>query len=450
MSVDPRLKSALEALEELGKDLDARNDTPPANPDTKKTAGEDVSNALPVRKFMSLSDQLAMREVLRKKSTSELHAMFGIQARKSDTGIPFDLWSSGNYAIQAGIQNDNLLTKALDTGGAAALIRQDLEPILYELYVREFPAWERFRKEPANGLVHTYQQITSFGDAQFMTELGTVSDDQSTYVRKTTNVSVIATRRGVSLKSQFAVRAGGMSWNPEQLELQGGLRSIAHRMQKTIFQGNASNSGGSASDENGAFDANAFDGLRSILNGSVGSPRGTVYPTNVDLFASTPDDMRAGIDRAAQQVMDAGGKVDIIYCRPNEKVSFDLQQDKNIRYMNSFVDVVPGVQTNAVNTVFGPLPLVSIPGDSIGSYTTSNTDAFVGGGSPSGSESVADMYVLDENTISLPYLGSEGVTVLDIPIGISGQLTHLFILFGMWGLAVKALPFSNKIRVALS
>lgn len=452
MALDPRLKSALEALEELGKDLDTKNDEPSSAPvETKRSAGEDVTDDLPARRLLSVSDQLAMRERLRTKSTSELHAMFGIQARKGDTGIPFDVWANaGGYQLQAGLESDPTLRKALDTTGAAALIRQDLEPILYELYIREFPAWERFRKEPANGLVHTYQQITDFGDAQFMTELGTVTDDGSTYVRKTTNVSVIATRRGVSLKSQFAVRAGGMSWNPEQLELQGGLRAIAHKMQKTIFQGNASDSGGSGSAESGAFDANAFDGLRSILGQSRSDVSGSVAAVNCDLFASTPDDMRTALDRAAQQIMDAGGSVQIIYTRPNEKVSFDLQQDKNVRYMNSFVNVAPGVQTNAVNTVFGPLPLAVIPGDSIGSYTSTNTDAFVGGGTPSGSESVADMYLLDESTISLPYLGSEGVTVLDIPIGISGQLTHLFIMFGMWGLAVKALPFSNKVRVTLS
>jgi hypothetical protein len=57
------------------------------------------------------------------------------------------------------------------------------------------------------------------------------------------------------------------------------------------------------------------------------------------------------------------------------------------------------------------------------------------------------MYILDEGTITLPFLGSSGPTVLDIPIGISGQLTHQYIIFGMWGMAVKALPFSNKVRV---
>ena len=74
---------------------------------------------------------------------------------------------------------------------------------------------------------------------------------------------------------------------------------------------------------------------------------------------------------------------------------------------------------------------------------------------PSGSTSgastdVADIYLLNSRTVTLPYLGSPGPTVLDIPIGISGQLTHLYIVFGMWGLAVKAPIFSNKVRVQLS
>jgi hypothetical protein len=207
-----------------------------------------------------------------------------------------------------------------------------------------------------------------------------------------------------------------MGYNPEQLELQGGLRAIAHKMQKTIFQGNATVSGGAADNEYGAYDANSFDGLRGILNLDKAK--------DVDPTAATPEDMREKIDRAAQEVMDLGGSVNLIYLRPNEKVTFDLQQDKNVRYMNTFTEVAPGVLTNAVNTVFGPLPLAVIPGDSIGHYTHSATD-------------VADMYLLDESTISMPYLGTDGISVLEIPVGISGQLTKLYIMFGMWGLAVK-------------
>jgi hypothetical protein len=283
---------------------------------------------------------------------------------------------------------------------------------------------------PANGLVHAYDQVTAFGGASFMPELGTVTDDQSTYSRQTTNVAILATRRGVSLKAQFGTLAGGAGFNPEQLEMQGGLRAMAHELQKAIFQGQSTNSSGTAADELGLYDANAFTGLRAILN--------TGRAKNVDPTAGTPEDMRAAIDRSAEEIVEQGGKASIIWCHPHEKVSFDLQQDQNVRYMNSYVDVAVGVQTNAVNTVFGPLPLAIVPGDSIGTYTATGTYS---------GNTVRDMYVLDESSITLPYLGSEGPTVLEIPVGVSGQLTRLYIIFGMWGLAVRAIPFSNKVRV---
>jgi hypothetical protein len=402
--------------------------TPPVAPvDAQATAPEPVRS----RKYMDYDQVQEMRGELRKLNKTQLSSLFLKQLHRDDTGIPLAAWTrAGGSQISTLMAQNPDIAKALDSGGASALIRQDLEPILYELFVKMFPAYDRFTKEPANGLVHAYNQITSFGDAKFMAELGTVTDDTSTYVRQTTNIGILATRRGVSLKSQFAVLAGGMAYNPEALELQGGLRAIAHRMQKTIFEGQSTDSGGTLLNELGLYDANAFTGLRAILN--------TSRAQNVDPTANTPEDLRTAFDRAAGEIMQAGGEAQIIWINPNDKTSFDLQQDKNVRYMNNYVDVAPGVLTNAVNTVFGPLPLASVPGDSISHYTATSTY--------SGND-VRDAYMLDESTISLPYLGSEGPTVLDIPIGISGQLTHQYIIFLMSGLAVKAIPFSNKIRI---
>jgi hypothetical protein len=418
MSLD-QLKQIQGELEELRKALESRNDEP-------NTADVNVTGpAEQQSRLMTAADQMALRSELRTKSTEELHTMFSLQARQSNTGIPFEVWSRGGTAAEA-VQRDPMLRKALDTTGATALIRQDLEPILYELYIREFPYWNRIRKEPANGLVHAFDRVTSFGDAQFMPELGTVTDDTSVYERATTPVSVIATRRGVSLKAQFAVPAGGMPWSPEQLELTGGLRAIAHKMQKTIFQGNATTTGGTAADELGLYDANSFDGLRKQLN--------TVRKVDIDPTLSTPEDFREKINDACVTVMQNAGRVGIAYMDPIVKAAIDVQQDKNIRYVNTFMDVGVGVTTNAINTIFGPLPLAVVPGDSIGTYYELSTQ-------------YRDIYLLDESTISLPYLGSDGPTVLDIPIGISGQLTHLYIVFGMWGMAVKVPQFSNKVRV---
>lgn len=421
-----RLKTA---LEELGPELEKQNETP-------KTAtagvGEEAERAK--RKFLTSSDQLEMRRALRKLSDNELSAMFSSQIRKQDTGIPVDVWmaAGGNaQAISNAFETNPQITRALDTGGATALIRQDLEPLLYELYIRNFPAWERFAKEPANGLVHAYNRQTGFGGAKFMGELGTVTDDQAAYQRATTPISVLATRRGVTLKAQYGTLAGGAGFNPEQLELQAGLRAIAYTMQKTIFQGNSSVStaASNGSDEDGAYDVFAFDGLRRILKGGGGNTPVTVDPT-----AATPEDMRGAIADAIVSAIQLAGNPRIAYLDPETKNQFDKQQDKNVRYMDTRTEVAVGIITNVVNTPNGAIPLFVVPGDSIGEYT-------------SGADTVSDIYLLDESAISIPYLGSDGPTVLDIPMGVSGQLTRLFIIFGMWGLAAKSVQFHNKVRV---
>jgi hypothetical protein len=393
-----------------------------------------------IRRALTPMERLTVKRELRKLGTDELNVLFSEMARKKDSGIPLDMWlASGGQARNDGFsllpgQVAPDVARAIDTSSASALIRQDLEPVLYELFIREFPGFERIRKEPANGLTHTWQQTTSFGDAQFMGELGTVTDDRSNYVRQTTNVAIVATRRGVSLKSQFAVLAGGAGFNPEQLELQGGLTALAHRVQYQIFNGHSTDNTGTANNELGLYDPNAFTGLRSILN--------TARAKNVNPLATTPEDIRRAINQAAVEVMQQGGRTSILWGSPLDKEVFDAQQDKNVRYVDRQVDVAVGVTATAVNTVFGALPYGTIPGDAIGAYVPTSTPAGWGG-----SDTARDIYLLDERTVTMPYLGSEGPTVLDIPIGISGQLTHLFIIFGMWGLAVKAPTFNNKVRV---
>ena len=423
--IDPTLKSVLESLEALKGTLEKRNEAP----NTAPVAVDQQATPAPTRKLMSPADILKVRQELKKKSTQELQMMLSLQMREQGTGVPFEQWAnSGGYAAQVALQGNDMIAKTLDTSGATALIRQDLEPILYELYIRVFPAWERFAKEPANGLVHAYNRQTTFGDAQFMTELGTVTDDVSAYERATTPVSVIATRRGISLKSQFATLQGGAGFNPEQLELQGGLRAIAHKMQKTIFQGNATVSSGTASTEDGAYDVNAFDGLRKILN--------TARAKNVNPLTGTDEDIREAIDRAIEEVVEAAGTgISAVYLHPHDKITLDLQQDDKTRWVVPNLTGAVGTTVTSVNTLLGALPLSVVPGDSIGTYDDS------------GAVTRRDIYLLDESTISLPYLGTDGPTVLDIPVGISGQLTHLYIVFGMWGLAAKVPQFSNKVRV---
>lgn len=425
-------ESVKRSLDELSPVLEGLNKAP-----AHQSLGPGDSPAAGPSRFLSETDRFDLQDKLRTKSDAELVSIFSSQLRKTGTGIPVEYWIGGDRGLAAAMDADPTISKALDSGSGSALIRQDLEPVLQELFIREFPAWDVIPKVPANGLVHAYNQMTSFGDAQFMPELGTVTDDRSTYVRATTNIAILATRRGVSLKGAAAIRAGGAGYDPEQMEIQSGLRAVAHKMQKTIFQGNATDSGGTADDEDGEFDANGFDGLRRILN--------TTRAINVDPATSptTTGNVRAAIDTALMEALNSGGRVDRIFIRPQEMGAFNLQQDQQVRYMADIARASVGVTVQTVNTIMGPLGFTVVPGDSIGTYEYAGSSA---GGVDSGDD-VADIYFVDGSNIAVPYLGSAGPTVLDIPVGVSGQLVRLYIVFGMWGFMVRAPLYANKIRV---
>jgi hypothetical protein len=457
MGLSPQLQAQInavrEAQEALSASLASLNDEPNVvRQDARIGIGDQGTQQPNVRRALTPSQRHEMGDRLHSLSNRQLMQFFFEQMRQKNTGIPLDTWlNAGGYAAQAafqgiGSQVDPDVARAIDTGGAAALIRQDLEPALYELFVRLFPAYDRIAKEPANGLVHAFNQVTSYGDAKFMPELGTVTDDQSTYVRKTTNIAILATRRGVSLKSQFAVLAGGAGYNPEQLELQGGLRAMAHRMQTQIFSGQATVTGGTYADEYGAYDANAFDGLRYLL-GIVQNNALNVDPaTN----PATTGNVRRAVDAAILPSLQLGGNPgDMeIWSYPTEKQAFDEQQDANVRIMSSALRTTVGVTANAINTVAGDIPWYVLAGDSID--PTTGAVGYSPGAHFAGATKARDVYMLDFGSLSLPYLGTEGPTVLDIPIGISGQLTHLFVIFLMNGLALKVPGWNNKVRVKLS
>ena len=154
-----RLKEALEALQPV---IEHANDAP----STAVGVGDENR-----RRILSTADTIEMRHMLAKLTTNELWALFTEQAVTGrDSGVNAEAWirSGGKIAYDTANMNPGM-RKLLDSSAGTALVRQDLEPILYQLFIRTFPAWERFRKEPANGPVHAYDRQTSYGDAQFMT-----------------------------------------------------------------------------------------------------------------------------------------------------------------------------------------------------------------------------------------------------------------------------------------
>jgi len=433
----PDLAQALELVDKYRNEIAALNETPHSAPVPAEGPGDgDLT-----RKLLTGDEVFEMQTELRKLATPHVYHAFSKQLRVRGTGVPIDVWlSAGGQQLIDAVSRDPMARKALDSTSGVALVRQDLEPFMNELYVRVFPAWDRITKEPANGLVHAYNQQISAGGAEFISELGTVVDDRGEYTRKTTNIAIVGTRRGVTLKEQFAALQSGGGFNPEQLEMRSALIAIAAKMQKTIFQGNATDteSGGTANSEAGEFDPDGFTGLRQLLNTDDDGTR----VVNMDPFASPdPDDFVDKLDEASVFIGDDGGMASAVYLSMTNKHLLDRQQDSNVRWTNDLVDIAVGVKTQAFNSPFGALPLISVPGPSIGTYE--------GTGDVSG-ETVGDMYIIDESTLSLPYLGSAGPTVIELPTGVGGQLTRMFIVFGMWGLALKAPPWNNKVRVQQS
>jgi hypothetical protein len=433
--VSADLRRVLDTLSEFGSTFDHANDTPNTTPALKTAGDDDANGSLPsLRKQLSAGDRILMQKELMKLDRSEVVELFKMQMAKTDVGIPI----GNDPMLSNALGNDPVISKVLDTTGGAALQRQDLEPMLWTLFVKIFPAYQRFPKVPANGLFHAWNQITDYGDAEFMTELGTVTDDNATYVRQTTNIAQLATRRGVTFREQLAVPAGGMNWNPQQIEIEQGLTAMAHKMQKTIFQGQATNSGGTASNELGLYDPNGFTGLRSILN--------TANAVNFEPYLTTsPGSFAEAVGAAIIPITNTGGAVpDVIYARAQEQQQLSNQQLSLQRSVDR-TEFVPGVTVPAIATGVGLVPIVGVPGDSIGTYATSSSD-----GPFSGGETVADLYFLSSNSVVIPYLGSPGPSVLEIPPGVSGQLTRLFIIYLFNGLAVYSIPFNNKARANLS
>jgi hypothetical protein len=377
-------------------------------------------------KTFDAAEAYAIQKDLRKKfskmNTSDLHEMLDIQAAR-ETGKQ----ASSDVLNQLAVANPNI-AKLLDASGGAALIRQDLEPILYSLFVKKFPFFERIRKEPANGLVHAFNQQTAYGTAVFQTETGTVTDDAATYVRQTTNVAVLATRRGITLKSQFALNQGGGPFNGLSTELASGVTAIAAKLQTSLFQGNATvTTGAGAATELGAYDANGFDGLRKQLGNAAGTSQ------RVNKSSAT---YLSTINSNVASILNAGGNPTAILASPTDYAGLVNEVTNLVRYnAPSQGQQVMGLTLGTVVTAAGELPILSVPGDSIGSYSIS-TDSY------------RDMYVVDEDSWSMPYLGSDSITTLEIPVGVNGALSRLYIMYVMFGLANKAPQFNGKIRVS--
>jgi hypothetical protein len=337
-------------------------------------------------------------------------------------GIPFAQWAAPNDLNK--MMEDPTVRKLLDTASGNVLIRQDLEPLIYAAFVRRFPAFARVDKVPANGLVHTFQRVDARPTASYIAETANVPDSASTYTRATTNIAVLALRVGTSLKETLAIAAGGMAWNAEQMEITFGIESIAARAQQTLLQGNSSVPSGGA-DNDGPYDGNAFDGVRRTV------PAGGIRELG-------PDTILEGFNQTDFLSANQGASGSVVYIHAADNVQFTNELQPFRRFVDSErVDVVPGLPrvTGIQLANSGLVPVVPVPGSDWAAYDRGD------------GVSVRDAFILDESVVAMPYLGSDTPTVIELPLGVTGSLTKLYILVWMGGLAVRVPNFISKLRI---
>lgn len=416
-----RLKDVRDQLDKLSQ--------PPEGGDPN---AEDVRHEGPVTLTADAREELQAKfATWSKTDITKAMAIQAIEGAKAGAGIPFDRYSTAIECLIAQSKQRGatpLVQKLLDSAGAGALIRQDLEPMIHALFVKVFPAYEALGQKPSNGLVHAYQQVTTPGDAEFIGETQVVPSHTSTFVQQTTPIAIVGSERAVSLKSQAAVDAGGMNFNLGQEELENAVTSIIRKIQTTTLKGNYQVPTGTDLTEDGPFDALGFDGFRRVLE-----------VNKVLQLSGAPilDTIRRGVREAG----DNGGFPTLAFLDYRVKQNLEDQQIAAWRINAPTVEVTPGLRVNSVNTPVGELGLVGVPGRFFGPEVGYDEGSGV---------SVVDVYCLDTGKVSYVYLGSPGITVIELPTAVSGALTRQFLAFAMTGLEVAAPTFCAKVQIRVS
>ena len=262
------------------------------------------------------------------------------------------------------------------------------------------------------------------------TDLGTVGYAAAKRTRGTAPIGIFAVGRGVSIREIGAVRGGGVKYDVEGLELAAGMVQLARDAQYFLLQGNATNSGGLSTNEGGPYNSAGIDGWRGVTGG-YGSWAGNgaiqIDMGSMNLFQS--------IKSCGGQIANLGGHPTAAYMGFNAKEALDIEMGTLQTLDSNKVDVVPGIRTAGIPFVNGMLTPVPMPGTTLGTYLRSSDNNIV-----------EDIYVIDESRVTIPWLFAEGWTVLEIPTAVDSQLSHRWIVFGLYGIAQKVQTWEGKVR----
>jgi hypothetical protein len=338
----------------------------------------------------------------------------------------------------------DMVRKSLDVGGGSGgpLIRTDLEQMLWEIYLRTFPVAERIQRVRSNGLVHSYVKRTAVPAAVTANSLGDFSSafDSSTYGTASADIAIILSAVGIGLKLAAAVEQSGMVGfdlsSGGNLEVVGAVTSIAKKNQTLILQGNKNTSTKTKDDEEGATDANAFDGLRSLLKGATTSST----KANGDTFIDT-------LRRAAISMLNAGGSARniVAFCSLLVENAINGEMDNFYRVTNQAAQggFDANLAANGIKLVGKYLSeIIGVPADA-----QTNGMGYYNFNPGSGSAVYEDIDLLDLTGVAMAWLVSETPTILELPLGYNNTLARCFVPFLMNGLVCHTVGFQRKIRV---
>jgi hypothetical protein len=224
----------------------------------------------------------------------------------------------------------------------------------------------------------------------------------------------------------------------DNIEVVGAYYAIADMIQALLFQGNFSTGGGTLSTEDGLYNTNGTDGLRTLSKGAGTSIN---KPTLVSGDFTTT--YMGVINRAVGQLRNAGSQAQnlIMACSVNANEVIDAEFQNFYRIVGSRPDggldlnlTGAGVKTTAQRLAqFMQIP-ANQQASGMGYYTYSGN-------------ATEDIYILDKDEVQFGYLGSPSPMLFELPIGYNNFFSQMYIPLMMLGVLCYRVEFMRKIRI---
>jgi hypothetical protein len=377
----------------------------------------------------------------------------------------------GGVAWGKSIKSDVVTKDVLDTtsAGGGILIPQGIVPSLFLWFVTKFQAWNQIQKVPANGVLHSWRNLISLGDATdgFIDEFGCPPASRGVYSAGNTNIAVLALRRGASLKLEMLAQQVGFRYDgmlPSEIEVRNAMISRARIAERCFYQG-VTASGHTGTDEWGLTFANGFNGLRPLLSNTTiaNAVNPGFYPTGFGPIVveqavgagAGPTPITDALDAAVLAIFNNGGNPNSIHIPASVALKLKKEWSPQIRFTQTEATggMVIGAQVRSfMSSIVGEVPFTVVPDISIGNYAVNNIAGDGGTTGLTAGGTVLPCFVLSTDEMAMPYIGSPDPLPIQVPVGTvspdgTGCLVRDLIIYMMFGLAIYNPIHQATVRV---